>query len=125
MSDIELFVNSGILDLLELGDSIMADRGFTIEDVARSRNVDVNIPPFVRNNQQLYIAQEQQTKDIASLRIHVERSIRHVKTFCILRTTFANSMSDQLNDIWLICTNLMNFLDVPLLDRKTSEFVIS
>lgn len=118
MSDKDIFISSGILDLLEPGDSIMADRGFTIEDVARSRNVNVNIPPFVRNNQQLYVAQEQQTKDIASLRIHVERSIRHVKTFRILRTTFVNSMSDQLNDIWLICTNLMNFIDAPLLDRK-------
>ena len=36
---------SGLIDLLEKGDHLMADRGFNIGDLTR-RGVKLNIPPF-------------------------------------------------------------------------------
>ena len=41
----ELFLQSGLLDLFELGDLVKADRGFTIADVLDARGVTLNIPP--------------------------------------------------------------------------------
>jgi hypothetical protein len=53
VSDKELAIQSRILDLLEPGDSVMADRGFTIADLLAARGVDLNIPPMkLRHNSQ-------------------------------------------------------------------------
>ena len=47
ISDVELTHRSGFLTKLtdKPGISIMADRGFTIKDVLRSLNVELNLPP--------------------------------------------------------------------------------
>ena len=38
--------NCGILDLIEPGDDVMADRGFGIEDLLAAKKATLNIPPF-------------------------------------------------------------------------------
>ena len=53
ISDKELTRKSGILDLLEEGDSVMADRGFDIEKDLILLGVKLNIPPFLRGKTQL------------------------------------------------------------------------
>ena len=49
ISDKELTRESGIYALFESGDSVMADRGFNIEDDLILRGVQLNIPPFLQN----------------------------------------------------------------------------
>ena len=46
ISDQMLTKKSGLLDLLEKGNSVMADRGFNIQDDLTPLGVKVNIPPF-------------------------------------------------------------------------------
>ena len=74
ISDIELTRASGFLTTLEdkPGISIMADRGFTIKDMLKQLNVDLNIPPFMDGRRQLPSQEIQSGRKIASLRIHVE-----------------------------------------------------
>ena len=50
ISDKEIVRKSGILEkhLWNAGDSLMADRGFTIEDDLRPLNVSLNIPAFLK-----------------------------------------------------------------------------
>lgn len=45
-SDRKITQESGLIDLLEEGDSVMADRGFNIRDILTERRVYLNIPPF-------------------------------------------------------------------------------
>lgn len=57
--------------LLEKGDSVMADRGFLIEDDLRELGVKLNRPPMLKGQRQLTVAEETRTRQIANLRIHV------------------------------------------------------
>jgi hypothetical protein len=68
ISDKELTRQCGIMDLLEPGDSIMADRGFDIEDDLILRGVHLNIPPFLRGKKQFSENELVRTRRIASLR---------------------------------------------------------
>ena len=75
ISDKEIVRRSGLLGLLEAGDTIMADRGFDIEDDIAPLGVRVNIPPFLKGKQQLDVKDIIITQRIASLCINVERCI--------------------------------------------------
>ena len=68
----ELTRKSSTLDLLEEGDSVMADRGFDIEDDLILLGVKLNIPLFLRGKTQLTKKELIDTRRIESLRIHVE-----------------------------------------------------
>ena len=109
ISDRELFEKSGLLDLLEPGDSVMADRGFTIADLLDAKGVNLNIPPTkVTVNDQLSETELITTRRIAALRIHVERAIGRVKNFKILND-IPNNMSRITDQIFFVCSMLCNF----------------
>ncbi len=113
-SDQQMTRDCGILNLLEPGDEIMADRGFAIEGDLPS-GVSLNIPPFLRNDQpQLSQQEEVATRRIAKHRIHVERAIQRIKSFRILHQTLPLSMAADVNKIWIICSYLTLF-NKPLL----------
>ena len=118
-SDRKITKDSGIYDLLEPGDSIMADRGFTLEDHL-PESILLNIPPFLNRKPQLSLSSENETRQIASVRVHVERAIERVKNFKILQSTFPLSMAPELNKIWVICNYLVNFLPQLVPDKKNN-----
>ena len=64
-SDKQITNDCGILDLLEAGDSVMADKGF---DIAGDlpQGVTLNIPPFLGGKDHLSIEEETETRRIAS-----------------------------------------------------------
>ena len=70
---------SGLLDFLENGDSVMADRGFDIQDDLTPLGVKLNILPFLKGKKQLEENERIETRRIASLRIHVERAMERIK----------------------------------------------
>ena len=84
ISDRELTRQSGFLQLLDPGDSIMADRGFNIQDDLTPLGVRLNIPPFLKGKSQLEENELIETRRIASLRIHVERAMERIKNYHIL-----------------------------------------
>ena len=52
-----LTIESGVVDLLEPGDAVMTDKGFTIQDVLAEKNIVLNIPPFRVGSQQFTAAE--------------------------------------------------------------------
>ncbi|KAM7281634.1 uncharacterized protein LOC121838478 [Ixodes scapularis] len=118
VSDKALTACSGLCNLLEPGDSVMADRGFLITEEVEAAGANLNIPPFLGGRLQLSLEDEAKTRAIAKVRIHVERVIGQMKCFRILRGTFPNSMSKSLDSIWKVCALLCNFTREPLLSRS-------
>lgn len=78
-SDKEISIKSGFIDQLEEGDVVLADKGFLIEEEVNAKNATLKNPCFVRNGNQLHPTEIETTRDIASLRIHVERVISVVR----------------------------------------------
>jgi len=44
---------SGLLEKLEAGDEVMADKGFTIQDMLIPYGIQLNMPPFLQSNTQM------------------------------------------------------------------------
>ena len=102
ISDKEITRCSGILNLLEAGDSVMADKGFDIEDLLRERSVSLNLPPFLDSRSQFSATEVQQIKMIAKLRIHVERAIRRIKEYHIFDSDVPLSMLGSVNQPYTV-----------------------
>ena len=101
ISDKELTSRCGLLDLLEDGDSVMADMGFNIADLLNAKSVTLNIPPKLTDSSGHFSEDDRvKTRRIASVRIHVERAIGRVKNFKILES-IPNSMHNMANQIFL------------------------
>ena len=75
ISERKLVELSRLLEKLEPGDEIMADKGFQIQDLLAPLGVRLNVPPFLAGNTQMSEIDVIHTKKIAQLRVHVERAI--------------------------------------------------
>ena len=113
VSDKQITRESGVLDLLQVGDNVMVDCGFDIFAIVPA-GVTVNMPPFLAGRDQMTAAETEETMGIASVRIHGERAIGHIKTYHILDGTLPNTLSPYATQIVTICGFLTNFLP-PLL----------
>ena len=100
ISDKELTRQSGILALLEKGDSLMADRGFDIEADLISLGVNLNIPPFLKVKSQLSEKEMVETRRIASVRIHVERAMECIKNYHIFDKDIPSPLTDLADQIF-------------------------
>jgi len=109
ISDRKLVEVCGLLEKLEPGDEIMADKGFTIQDMLVPYGVRLNVPPFLQSNTQMAANDVFATKKIARLRVHVERAIGRVKDYRILQGMLPASMWDSISDIIYVCCMLTNF----------------
>ena len=89
----QLVERSGFLSLLQRGDEIMANDGFTIDDLLIPLGVILNIPPFHGERSQMERGKVVETQQIASLHIHIEQVIRHVKELDILSGVMPTSVA--------------------------------
>ena len=89
ISDKELTKRSKLLEKLERGGSILADRGFDIASIM-PEGTNVNIPPFLGGRPQFEADELVATRRIASLGIHVEGAMDRIKNFRITHFIPAN-----------------------------------
>lgn len=107
-SDKFIVEDSGILNMLLPGDEVMADRGFPITDLLFPLQVKLNIPAFTNGGKQLTEEKVTDTRRLANVRIHVERAIRRLKVFNILKDTVPVLMTTKVYNILRICAALVN-----------------
>ena len=109
ISDRAIIEKSGFLDKINPGDLILADRGFTIEDLLIARQASLNIPPFLGKRTQFTVQEELKIRRIAKARIHVERVIECVKTFKLLSGNIPLSLSPLMDQLVFVACCLVNF----------------
>jgi len=84
-SDKHIFVESNILEKCDIGDGVMADKGFLIEEECSRAGVKLFRPPFLKKNKQLSFEDGIMNTDIARARVHIERAIQRLKIFHVLK----------------------------------------
>lgn len=117
-SDKFITKDSGFYDLLEREDQVMADRGFQIREELLFHFCDLVVPPGARLKSQLTSLEVKKTKEIANLRIHVERAINRIKTYRILKGTLPITMIQYIDDIVLTCAALCNLKSELISTKK-------
>ena len=112
ISDVEIVKRCGILqkELWSDSDSLMADRGFTIQNLLKPLGVSLNIPAFLQGREQLTMEEVTESQTIAAVRIHVERAIQRVKKFRQIRNEIPLVLHGSINQIWTISCLLCNFM---------------
>lgn len=86
ISDTLLFEESNMMDILPKKCGVMADRGFKqIQTVLSQKGCELIRPPSVNSSTKSTKQEVLTTKRIASLRIHIERVIRRVREYKILK----------------------------------------
>jgi len=82
-------------------DEVMTDRGFQIMEELLLNFCTLSVPPGARLKSQMTSAEVKKTKDVANLRIHVERAINRIKTFRIFKFVLPITMLHHCDDIIL------------------------
>ena len=100
--------DSNFYDGLDLYDEVMADRGFQIHEELMMKFCKLTVPPGARVKSQMTTAEVKKTKEVANLRIHVERAINRIKTYRILKTVMPITMLHHCDDIIKVCGALCN-----------------
>lgn len=103
----EIIRQSGFLDKLQPGDVIMADKGCNIQDLLALRETKLLAPPIMKKSAVSSKASTI-TRRVAKVRIHVERLIRKLKCFGILRGVIPLTMKPYVSSIVKVCAALVN-----------------
>lgn len=125
-SDVELVRQCGIVeDLTELGFGgkgmhVMADRGF---NAMAPLLIDIGMhyvaPPSKRKGEHQFNEEDASvTREVANLRIHVERAIGAMKQWRILETKFDSQQMDNIGEIALVCAAMVNLTRKPFASAK-------
>ena len=107
-SDCQIIERSDLCKKCQLGDSIISDKGFLVQDIFAPYNVTVATPtPLVGGS----IPHKTVLKDrkLSKHRVHVERFIGLLKTFTILSKKLNHYYISLTSEIVGVCVMLMNF----------------
>lgn len=80
ISDQDIVKRSGFLDKLVHQDQVLADRGFTCNELFAVRGAKLIIPSFTKGKSQLSAEEVEKSRRLAHVRIEVERLIGYLKS---------------------------------------------
>ena len=76
VDDVRIFKKSGLLKHLKPYDLVLADRGFTVQDLLNPLQVQLKIPSFLKGRKSLSAPEELETRRIAKAIIHVVQTVQ-------------------------------------------------
>ena len=110
ISDKEIVRQSGLLDLLEEGDAVMADKGFVIWDLLTFKKIRLVSPAYCRGPC-LSVKGTTHSRRVASLRTHVERNILRLKQFRILSGVIPLLLKPVLIELFLLVRHSLIYVE--------------
>ena len=108
-SDRAIFEKSGILNVLEKGDTILSDRGFNVKDLLDEHDIVLNVPTSLKGKSRLTPAERSYSQHVSTRRIHVERLIGLAKTYRILSEKLSRTKAEMASRLVYVCFMLSNF----------------
>ena len=108
VNDKFITADSGFYDCLDFYEEVMTDRGFQTKEELMLKFCTPSVPPGARVKAQMATAECKTTKDVANLRIHVERFINRTKPFRILKPILLITILQNIDDIVKTCASLYN-----------------
>ena len=102
ISDKEIVKSSGLINKLEEGDAVLADKGFLVRDLLAFKKVKLISPAYCRGPR-LSSKAVTHTRRVAALRSHVERAILRLKHFRILSGVVPVLLKMMLDRIVCMC----------------------
>ncbi|XP_046629481.1 uncharacterized protein LOC124309686 [Neodiprion virginianus] len=126
-SDSQMTIESGLLDLLEDGDVVLADKGFpeikTFID-ASGKKLKMVMPPFLEKKSEFTTQQTQETYSIAKVRIHIERIMQRLRLYQVLNK-FPENLFHCVDDIIHVCCVLVKRLTTSCSVTKPTILTVS
>ena len=108
VSDKQITIDSGFIDKLEAGDCILADRGFNVKAELAVKGAVLKIPSFTKGKKQLAGSEVDMSRQLANVRIHVERVIGRLKKFRILNSIIPITQVDLIDEIMVTICAIVN-----------------
>ena len=100
---------SNLMVKCDPGDSIMADKGFNVQDIFAPFNITINIPTFFKKRNRMSGETVLKDRKVSSKRVHIERIIGLAKTYKILTESMTSTETKLATEIVFICFMLCNF----------------
>jgi len=107
--------SSSFLDLLQPGQRILADRGFTARDLIARKRAFLTIPSFFTGNFTADLSTGHGNPHYCRERIQVENAIKHMKDFRLLSCTLPNCIHKQILDDMVIVACALCNLQPPII----------
>lgn len=117
-SDKAIFVQSGLVNLLDRNDAIMVDKGFLIDEICMENDIKLLRPPFLKDKKQFSNAEALLNASIAQARVHIERSNQRLKAFQILGEKLPGDLLCKVKEIFTIISAIVNLSSPILKDDK-------
>ena len=112
-SDVDILEQCGILQHVNMKDSSLVDKGFTMLNLLLPKEATIFIPPFLGKHEKFTKEEVMLTKQIAKARIQVERFNERLQKFRLLDTIIPLSLvplASQLVYVGCILVNFQEFL---------------
>lgn len=109
ISDRQTVERSDLVKMCEPRDSILADRGYNIQDIFIGKDVTLNIPTFLKGKGQISGLKLLRDRKLASQRVHIERLIGLTKTYKILKEELHHNFVPLASKIYFVCVMCCNF----------------
>ena len=117
ISDNAITNHSKLRELMQPGDAMMADRGWTCASWLGRKGIRLITPQFLHGKQQMNIPELVESVSIARVRIHVERCMGRIKQWQFLRQAVPLTYWNMISDIFQVCGRLVLFWP-PLIEDE-------